>query len=191
MHFGQSQHAVQRERKTSRVGVSLKLVTHPVVDAYGDHVRSGPELSGTPAWVLGFPLARHDSDPDSSRNCALDGAPSRAFIFVNSLGGLRGFRRHSSHVSSSAHAAGHLNPISRTFEMSADVLKRPPCPSRGRAANVKPNMMLTRHCALRAVAAVAASSFCLVSRRVAPLQGPVAGPWDRGGWNDGLRRSEA
>ena len=50
VHFGQSQHAVQRERKTSRVGVSLKLVTHSVVDAYGNHVRSGPELSGTPAW---------------------------------------------------------------------------------------------------------------------------------------------
>ena len=123
VHFGQSQHAVQRERKTGRLGVSLKLVTHSVVNAYGDHVGSCPELSGAPAWVLGLPLARHDSDPDSSRNCAFDGAPSRAGIFVLSLGVVRRSRSEYAHASSPAHVAGHLNPVSRTFEMSADAPK--------------------------------------------------------------------
>ena len=94
--------------KTRRLGVNLKLVTHSVVDAYGDQVRF-PDLSGTPAWVLGFPLARHDSDPDSSRNCALGGAPSRAIIFVHSLGGVRGLR-------SGLRACVESSACGRTFE---------------------------------------------------------------------------
>src|SRR6478609_2351142 len=114
--------------------MNLQLVTHSVVDAYGDHVGSCPELSGAPAWVLGLPLARHDSDPDSSRNCALDGAPSRASIFVHPLAVVRGSRSEYTHALSSAHAAGHLNPVSRTFEMSAAVLQDVVrCPSPPRA----------------------------------------------------------
>src|SRR6476646_520256 len=103
--------------------MNLQLVTHSVVNADGDQVGSCPELSGAPAWVLGLPLARHDSDPDSSGNCAPGGAPSRAIISVHPLGVVRGSRSGCAHALSPAHAAGHLNPISRTFEMSTDVLE--------------------------------------------------------------------